>query len=125
MRENTIFFDAFFHQFSTIFDLNIHGFLDQISTRLAMKSKCVKVNKTLRGRTNFEGRLFKNNTKIDAKSIKNEGAKKQPKKLAKNRFWDACWPPKPFQNRRKIDEKTMFKKEGEKKQKKNDFRNLS
>ena len=80
-----------------------------------MKSKSVKVNKTLAGRTNFKGRLLKINIKIDTKSIKNEGAKKQPKKLAKNRFWDACWPPKPLQNRRKNHEKTMLKKEGEKK----------
>ena len=90
-----------------------------------MKSKSVKINKTLAGRTNFKGRLLKNNIKIDTKSIKNEGAKKQPKKLAKNRFWDACWPPKPLQNRREIDEKTMLKKRKRKKTRKIEFRNLS
>ena len=74
-----------------------------------MKSKSAKVNKTLRGHTNFKGRLFENNIKIDTKSMKNEGAKKQPKKLAKNRFWDACWHPKPLQNRRKIVPKSMLK----------------
>ena len=78
----------------------------------------MKVNKTLRGRTNFKGRLLKINIKIDTKSIKNEGAKKQPKTLAKNRFWDACWPPKPIKNPRKIDEKMMLKKESEKKREK-------
>ena len=45
---------------SSIFDLKIHSFLNQISTHFATKSKYVKVNKTLRGRMNFKGRLLKN-----------------------------------------------------------------
>ena len=44
--------------------------------------------------------------------------KKRPKKLSKNRFWDAFWPPKPTQNRRKIDSKSMLTKDSKNKQKK-------
>ena len=35
--------------------------------------------------------------------------KKHPKKLPKNQFWDAFWPPKTLQNRRKIDQKIEYR----------------
>ena len=41
-------------------------------------------------------------------SLQNESPIKQPKKLSKNRFWDAFWPPKPTQNPRKIVSKSML-----------------
>ena len=40
--------------------------------------------------------------------------KKHPKNLSKNRFWKPFWPPKPLQNRRKIEEKTMLKQDSKK-----------
>ena len=40
--------------------------------------------------------------------------KKHRKNDSKNRFWDLFWPPKPFQNRRKIEEKSMLKKDAKK-----------
>ena len=46
----------------------------------AITPKTVKINKTLRGRMNFKGRLLKNNIKIDIKYMKNEGAKKASQK---------------------------------------------
>ena len=44
--------------------------------------------------------------------------KKHPKNLSKNRFWKPFWPPKPLQNRRKIEEKWMSKKHSKKMRKK-------
>ena len=44
--------------------------------------------------------------------------KKRPKNFSKSRFWDAFWPPKPTQNRRKIVSKSMLTKDSKKKAKK-------
>ena len=80
MLKKACFFNAFLHRFSSIFDLKIHRFLDQISMHFAMKSKIAQVHETLRGPMNFEGRLLKNSINIDTNSIKNEGAKKTSQK---------------------------------------------
>ena len=43
-------------------------------------------------------KTLKKSSKCIKKSLQNEGPKKQPKKLSKNRFWDAFWPSKPLPN---------------------------
>ena len=44
--------------------------------------------------------------------------KKHPKNLSKNRFWEPFWPPKPLQNQRQIDIKSMLKTNSKKMPKK-------
>ena len=69
----------------------------------AIKSKTAKVNKTLRGRMNFKGRLLKNSIKIDTKLFQNEGAKKASQKPLQKSIWGhilaSKTPPKSKTNR--------------------------
>ena len=101
MLKKACFFNAFFHRFSSIFDLGIHRFLNQISMNFAMKSKIAQVDETLRGPMNFKGRLLKNNTKIDTKSIQNEGTKKASQKALQKSISGAIWASKTLSKSRK------------------------
>ena len=118
MLKKACFFNAFLHRFSSIFDLKIHRFLDQISMHFAMKSKIAQVHETLRGPMNFEGRLLKNNIKIDIKYMKNEGAKKASQKALQKLILGAMLAsktsPKSKKNRWKIDIKTRCEKNAKK-----------
>ena len=108
----------FFYYFFSIFDLKIHRFLYQIWMHFAITPKTVKVNKTLRGRTNFEGRLLKNNIKIVTKSLQNEGAQKASQKpLQKSilgRILASKTHSKSKKNRIKVDVNKRLEKKSKK-----------
>ena len=79
-----------------------------------MKSKTVKINKTLRGRMNFKGRLLKISIEINTKSIKNKGAKKTAQKPLQKSILGCMLasktPAKSMKNRIKNDVKKRFEK---------------
>ena len=108
MFSNTIFSRFYFVSASenrAKIELFSHGF--------QKKRNNVKVNKTLRGRMNFEGRLLKKHEKIHPKSMPKRNRKKHRKKPPKNRFWPPFWLPKTPQNRPNIGKnrkKTLSKK---------------
>ena len=81
----------------------------------AITPKIVKINKTLRGRTNFEGRLLKNNIKIVTKLLQNEGAQKTFQKPLQKSILGRILASKTFPKSKKKPLKTMLKKRHEKK----------
>ena len=84
----------------------------------AITPKTVKINKTLRGRTNFEGRLLKNNIKIVTKLLQNEGAQKASQKPLQKSILGRILASKTLPKSKKKPLKTMLKKEHEKNTKK-------
>ena len=92
--------------------------MDQIWTHFAITPKTVKINKTLRGRTNFEGWLLKDSIKIVTKLLQNENAQKASQKPFQKPILGRILASKTFQNGRKILSKTMLKKDAKKMRKK-------
>ena len=84
----------------------------------AIKSKTAKINKTLRGRTFFKGRLLKDSIKNDAKSIENEGDKKTSQKPLQKSMLGAILAsktlPKSQKNRIKNDVEKRPRKKAKK-----------
>ena len=76
----------------------------------AIKSKTAKINKTLRGRMNFKGRLLKNTMKIDIKLLQNEGVQKTSQKPLQNMIFGAMLASQTLQKSKKNLTKIHIKK---------------
>ena len=73
-------FDGFGKDFGSI----LEGFFDYFLYFFRKRRKRVEVNKTLRGRMNFKGRLLKKHAKIAAKLKKNAANLRLEKNTQKN-----------------------------------------
>ena len=80
----------------------------------AIKSKTAKVNKTLRGRMNFKGRLLKNTIKIDIKLLQNKGGQKTSQKPLQNSIFGAMLASQTLPKSKKNQTKIYIKKKLEK-----------
>ena len=123
--QNARVFKAIFKRIFGNFDLKIHRFFDDFLMHVAImhgKREFVQMSKN-HGKTNgfywfLRFWTCKKPTNFNKKGLKMRVPKKHRKNRSRNRFSEPFWPPKPLQNRRKIDEKTMWKKSSKKEPKK-------
>jgi len=92
--------EAIFNDFFIVLASGNDSKIELFSHGFQKRRNNVKVNKTLRGRMNFEGRLLKKHEKTTQNRYQNAFEENIEKKTKKKRFWPPFWHPKTSKIRR-------------------------